>query len=236
MLAADGPRFTIVDANTAYLRATGTERAAIVGRGLFEIFPDNPGDPRADGVGNLRASLEHVSATRRADAMAVQRYDIRRPDGAFEERHWRPLNTPVFGPDGAVTHIIHTVEDVTAGLVERRRAAEALRASEARFHNLADHAPVMMWLTDASGRCTYLNRRWHGFTGQAEEDALGFGWLDAVHPEDKARAEEAFLFASAGRAPAPHWRTGMLPRPGPCRPGALRRAGRGRARPPPPVP
>ncbi|MBW3551814.1 MAG: PAS domain S-box protein, partial [Proteobacteria bacterium] len=59
------------------------------------------------------------------------------------------------------------------GISERRRSAEALRASEARFHNLADHAPVMMWLTDASGRCTYLNRRWHEFTGQAEEDALG---------------------------------------------------------------
>jgi PAS domain S-box-containing protein len=202
VLAADAPRFTIVDANAAYLRATGTERAAIVGRGLFEAFPDNPGDPRADGAGNLRASLERVSATRRADAMAVQRHDIRRPDGAFEERHWRPLNTPVFGPDGAVTHIIHTVEDVTDGLAERRRPAEALRASEARFHDLADHAPVMMWLTDASGRCTYLNRRWHEFTGQAEEEALDLGWLGAVHPDDKARVEEAFMSANAARAPS----------------------------------
>ena len=73
VLAADAPRFTVVDANAAYRRATGTERAAIVGRGLFEAFPDNPGDPRADGAGNLRASLERVPATRRADAMAVQR-------------------------------------------------------------------------------------------------------------------------------------------------------------------
>ncbi len=154
VLAADAPRFTIVDANTAYLRATGTERAAIVGRGLFEAFPDNPGDPRADGVRNLRASLERVSAARRADAMAAQWYDFRRPDGAFEERHWSALNTPVFGPDGAVTHIIHSVEDVTDGVAERRRPAEVLRASEARFHNLADHAPVMMWATDPSGRCT----------------------------------------------------------------------------------
>ncbi len=201
VLAADAPRFTIVDANTAYLRATGTERAAIVGRGLFEVFPDNPDDPRADGVRNLRASLERVSATRQADAMAVQRYDIRRPDGAFEERHWSALSTPVFGPDGAVTHILHMFEDVTAGLAEHRRPAKVLRASEARFRDMADHAPVMMWLTDASGRCTYLNRRWHEFTGQAEEEALSLGWLDAVHPDDKARAEEAFLSANAGRAP-----------------------------------
>ncbi len=93
VLAADAPRFTIVDANTAYLLATGTERAAIVGRGLFEVFPDNPDDPRADGVRNLRASLERVSATRQADAMTVQRYDVRRPIRPREERpsprEWR---------------------------------------------------------------------------------------------------------------------------------------------------
>ncbi|HEY8358805.1 MAG TPA: ATP-binding protein, partial [Ramlibacter sp.] len=61
----------------------------------------------------------------------------------------------------------------------RREAQAVLRESEARFRNMADHAPVIMWVTDASGHCNYLNRRWYEFTGQESEDALGFGWLDA---------------------------------------------------------
>ncbi|QJW83646.1 PAS domain S-box protein [Ramlibacter terrae] len=83
----------------------------------------------------------------------------------------------------------------------RREAQAVLRESEERFRNMADHAPVMMWVTDASGSCSYLNRRWYEFTGQGREEALGFGWLDATHPDDHATAEAAFLDANARRVP-----------------------------------
>jgi hypothetical protein len=62
----------------AYLAATKTRRDDIVGRGIFDVFPDNPDDPEATGVANLRASLERVRARRLPDAMAVQKYDIGR--------------------------------------------------------------------------------------------------------------------------------------------------------------
>ena len=113
VLASD---FTIVAVNEHYLQATQTERAAIVGRGMFEVFPDNPADPAATGVANLRASLERVLRTGEPDTMAVQKYDIRvpSPDGVtFEERYWSPVNSPLAGADGRVTHILHRVEDVT---------------------------------------------------------------------------------------------------------------------------
>src|SRR6185295_6386554 len=93
------PDLTIVAVSDAYLRATMTERAAILGRGLFDVFPDNPDDPGATGVRNLRASLDRVRQNRIPDAMAVQKYDIRRPEsegGGFEERFWSPVNSPVF--------------------------------------------------------------------------------------------------------------------------------------------
>jgi len=93
-----------------------TRREDILGRGLFDVFPDNPDDPAATGVRNLRASLARVVVGRRADAMAVQKYDIRRPEsegGGFEERYWSPVNSPVLGEDGSLAYIIHRVEDVT---------------------------------------------------------------------------------------------------------------------------
>ncbi|MEN3347736.1 MAG: hypothetical protein V7632_1371 [Bradyrhizobium sp.] len=119
--------FRIVAVSDAYLRATRTERAMILGRGLFEVFPDNPDDPAADGARNLRASLERVVQFRKPETMSVQKYDIRKPEsegGGFEERFWSPRNSPVFGPSGQFTYIIHRVEDVTGFIQLKRRGAE----------------------------------------------------------------------------------------------------------------
>ena len=83
----------------------------------------------------------------------------------------------------------------------RREMTLALSESEARFRNMADHAPVMMWVTDPDGACTYLNKAWYDFTGQGLEAALGAGWLEAVHPEDRAWSGETFFAANAERTP-----------------------------------
>src|SRR5205807_9010208 len=107
--------------NQAYLAATATRREAILGRPIFDVFPDNPADPNADGVRNLDRSLRTVLATGQPDSMALQRYDITvGGDGRFEERYWSPVNTPVLDESGAVTHIIHRVEDVTEYVRLRR--------------------------------------------------------------------------------------------------------------------
>ena len=103
------PDLKIVAVSEAYLQATMTKREAILDRGLFEVFPDNPDDPAASGVRNLSASLQNVLKNRTPDTMAVQKYDIRRPEsegGGFEERYWSPMNSPVFGPSGELTYII----------------------------------------------------------------------------------------------------------------------------------
>ncbi|WP_225835240.1 PP2C family protein-serine/threonine phosphatase [Streptomyces sp. NK08204] len=118
-----GPDLIIVDVNRAYLAATSRTREDLLGRHVFTAFPDNPADPEADGVRNLDASLHRVLATREPDTMALQKYDIPvmgRP-GAFEERWWSPVNTPVLDDDGHVAYIIHRVEDVTE-FVKARRA------------------------------------------------------------------------------------------------------------------
>ncbi len=126
-------RFTIVAVSDAYLRATMTRRPEILGRGLFEVFPDNPDDPKATGTRNLRASLGRVLQKGVPDTMAVQKYDIRRPEaegGGFEERHWSPVNTPVFGPGGEIRYIIHRVEDVTEFVFLKRQGSEQTKLTE----------------------------------------------------------------------------------------------------------
>ena len=125
------PDLRIVAASDAYLEATMTERDEIIGRGIFDVFPDNPEDPGATGVRNLQASLERVRLRHVADTMAVQKYDIRRPvseGGGFEERYWSPVNSPVLDAQKRLLYIIHRVEDVTefVRLTERESEREAV--------------------------------------------------------------------------------------------------------------
>ena len=133
LLAPDTPRFTMVAANEARLRATMTRREDVIGRPLFDVFPDSPTDPAATGVRNLRASLEQVLRSGKPHRMALQKYDIRRPDGSFEERYWDPLNSPVRDNRGKLIYIIHRVEDVT----EQVRTGRRLRALESAAEETA---------------------------------------------------------------------------------------------------
>lgn len=125
--------FTIVAVNDAYASATMTKRDEIIGRHLFDVFPDNPDDLNSNGTSNLHTSLIRVLEYGRPDAMAVQKYDIRKPaseGGAFEVRYWSPLNTPVLDARGDVQWIIHYVEDVTE--IVQKRVAETQMQEFAR--------------------------------------------------------------------------------------------------------
>jgi PAS domain S-box-containing protein len=107
------PDLKIVSVSDAYLRATMTKRQDLVGRDIFEVFPDNPDDPDTKGMSTVRASFERVIQTGAPDTMAIQKYDVRRPDGAFEVRYWSPMNSAVLGADRQIEYLIHRVEDVT---------------------------------------------------------------------------------------------------------------------------
>jgi hypothetical protein len=114
------PGLNIVDANKTHVEATMIDREKVIGKRLFEVFPANPGDPIETGVTNLFASLNWVIETGKPHAMAVQRYDVRNPAGIFVERHWQPLNTPIFDDQGKLTLILHQVIDVTAQVRQQR--------------------------------------------------------------------------------------------------------------------
>jgi serine phosphatase RsbU (regulator of sigma subunit) len=107
------PDLVIAGANRAYLAATGRDETDLLGRHLFDAFPDDPDDPEARATHNLEQSLLRALRTGRPDTMPVQRYNIPVP-GGFERRWWSPVNVPVLDPDGHVGLLVHRVEDVTA--------------------------------------------------------------------------------------------------------------------------
>ncbi|MCX4760328.1 SpoIIE family protein phosphatase [Streptomyces sp. NBC_01275] len=123
MVALLTPELRYTEVNEEYLRGAGRMREQVVGRHLFEVFPDNPNDPAANGIRNLAASLRRVVTTGERDAMALQRYDVESAErpGEWEERYWSTVNAPVLDPDGSVVLLVHRVEEVTELIRARGR-------------------------------------------------------------------------------------------------------------------
>jgi serine phosphatase RsbU (regulator of sigma subunit) len=181
MVALLTPGLIYADANEAFLRGSGRTRDQVVGRYLFDVFPDNPGDSGASGGRNLSASLRRVLETGVRDTMAVQRYDVEDADrpGLWRERYWSPVNCPVLDADGNVVLVVHRVEDVTELIRARRRGAEhgGLGSLEADLYLRARE------LQDVNERLRRAHAR-EREVGLALQEAL----LPPPHPVGRLRA------------------------------------------------
>lgn len=196
----------IVAVTEAYLNATMTKRADILGKHLFDIFPDNPDDATATGVRNLHASLERVLHEKRPDTMPLQKYDVPRPEskgGGFEEKYWSPLNTPVLDANGEVEYIIHQVEDVTNFVLqEQKRAAESslydslqaaerkylkyVQENEERFRRLVENVKdYAIYMLDPQGRVMTWNQGAERMKGYSAHEVLGRGNYIFFTQEDR---------------------------------------------------
>jgi PAS domain S-box-containing protein len=87
------------------------------------------------------------------------------------------------------------VRGVTFDVTELKTARIALEDSERRFGEIADAAPMVVWLADSNRNVIWFNRAWVEFTGVPMERHLGFGWMEAIHPEDQERTLAIYLDA-----------------------------------------
>jgi diguanylate cyclase (GGDEF)-like protein/PAS domain S-box-containing protein len=160
------PDFTIMAANDAYLRATRTNRERILGEPFFDVFPDNPADPT--GARALRTSFERVLSHRRREELPVHKYDLRGDSGEFEERYWKPSNTPVMSNSGEVELILHRVIDVTGA----RRTEAALAGAESA---LAERIRVLEGILGVAGEAILVIEPGtrHVVLNQAARDLFG---------------------------------------------------------------
>ena len=209
VLASDAPRFTIVAASDAYVRQTLTQGQAIVGRGIFEVFPDNPEDPQATDGENFSASFARVIANRAPDAMPTRRRDIRQPPehgGGFEEHWWSPVNSPVFGPNGEVAYIIHRVEDVTSIVRLGHAGHEALNEKERWIRELFESAPDGIFIAGPDGRYTDANSAACRLLGYSRGEIVGRSIVDFIPQDDLIRQAALKRHILAGGVEVSEWR------------------------------
>jgi PAS domain S-box-containing protein len=181
--------------NRRWLEYTGMSLDEVRGEGFATaIHPED----KNDFVEKWRAALtqgdpfEAEARVRRADGcyrcFLIQAVPQREGKGAISR--W-------YGNNVDIEDLKRAQEEIAEG----KRVEERLRESEARFQEMADTAPVMIWLTGTDGLCNYFNKPWLEFTGRSMEQEVGTGWMEGVHPDDVQGCFDGFLPALHAREP-----------------------------------
>ncbi|MDR7039787.1 PAS domain S-box-containing protein [Methylobacterium sp. BE186] len=139
-----------------------------------------------DEQARVRAAIQE--AKRKGEVFDLE-HRVRRVDGTVGWTHSRAI--PLFDSAGNITEWFGSASDVT----QRRQAEEAQRQSEERLRALIEGIPQLVWQATDDGRWVWASSQWYTFTGLTEEQSRDYGWLEAVHPDDREMARAAWLEA-----------------------------------------
>ncbi len=167
-----GAEHRIELANPGIVRLLG--QRDVVGRTVAEALPFAV----AEGQIELLNQVHRSGETRTANGVKFSGQNA--AGGPTKERYIDFVYQPIKDGAGAVTGILVQGTDVTSRVLTEA----ALRESEARFREVADAAPVLIWISDITKKCIWFNKPWLEFTGRSMQQDIGVGWVDGVHPED----------------------------------------------------
>lgn len=172
-----------IDVNESFLAMSGYTREEVIGHTSLELRIWETPEARAEFIRQLDEQGSLVNYETK----------FRIKDGSF-----RVLLSSAEKLDiGSEVCLLVASSDVT----ERVAAQTALKESEERFRNVADTAPVMIWIVDPDKQCTYVNKRGVDFSGRSMDQLLGDGWTQGIHPEDYDAVLETYTTTLEHREP-----------------------------------
>ncbi len=197
VMRAEAPHLFIA-VNHAFLATTMTRRDAVLGCGLFDVFPANADDPASNNMPDVQVALDRICRTGTAEHFPPYRYDIPRPaeaGGGFEERFWQMIITPIsFDQERRPRLLLGRTEDITARI---RAEAEMTDARTRREATLAA-AEIGTWIWDIEKNQVHADRNLARFFNVSDEDARGgplANYVAAIHEDDRERVGEAIRAA-----------------------------------------
>lgn len=136
--------------------------------------------------------FDDFEAQMRDDPMVIDMPEVpfRSRDGTLH--YLRIISVPLQDDDGGLEYILGIAEDITA----TRSQAIELRSKQAELIAANDASPLGLFRTGAKGDCTYVNRTYEEMSGQSQQSAMGDGWIEAIHPEDRLKLFQAWAPAS----------------------------------------
>lgn len=163
-------------ANQAFTRALGTTPQNLVGKS------------DADFVTNQEQIEQFLRDDRQVMTSLQEKFIPEEPVTTPEGKtHWvQTIKRPLFLPGNSFPYVLISATDVT----ERKLAEDALRESKRQYRTLTQVSPVGIYHADSQGHCLYANERWCQITGIKSDAALGKGWVEAIHPEDRKRVTQ----------------------------------------------
>ena len=163
-----------VDVNASFLAMSGYTRAEVIGHTSLELGIWETPEARAEIVQHV---LEYGSLINRETRFCTK-------DGSVRTLLTSAELLEIAGEQCLLV--------ASSDITDRMRDQEALQESEARFRNMAETAPLMIWTSRTDKLCTYLSPNYLSLTGRSMEQVLGNGWTDDVHPDDYVRCLDTY--------------------------------------------
>lgn len=193
------PPYTFLAANRAYYDMVGMSAGAILGRPLFEVFPDT--SPRAlkTGKGELETSIEHCIKTKKPDAMNVIRYDIPDAKGRFSLHYWQVTHYPILDEAKKVIAVVQSATDVT----EMVLANEQLHISQLQLDDVLSAGMIGSWIWDVEANNVRADKGLAMIFGMNPEEVKSGLEIEfftkTIHPTDRERVEAAITKALSSK-------------------------------------
>jgi PAS domain S-box-containing protein len=190
------PGFTMIAASNPYLQITNTTAVQVIGKKLFEVFPDTSEVAVKTGKGELQKSFEHVIKTQMPDSTGVIRYDLANESGDLEVRYWRATHYPLI-TDNTVTAIVQSTTDVT----ELLRKEEQLRLANVKLEDALMTGLIGSWSWDVPKDVVTADKGLAHIFGVSSEKALeGLPiekFIESIYEEDRPNVQSAIEKALA---------------------------------------
>ena len=197
VFGVDDPTFTIVEENEAHADVAMVKRENVIGKPLFEVFPDTSEEYEQTGTSQLLESIRKVIKTGKTDVMPRLKYDIKDSRGKFTTKYWSVSHHPVFDDGHKVTAVYQATEDIT----DRIFTEQKLDIAQAKLEQTLANSAIGTWYWDIVDGKVYADKNVANMFGLPEEDVKNGVSLNkftnSIHENDRKRVTEEIKAALA---------------------------------------
>jgi PAS domain S-box-containing protein len=193
-LLPDSPKFTVIDANDAFLRSSGMKLEQVVGRNMFDFFPQAGGEDSQKRVKAFRSALENAFRLKKPSKMRLQRYDVQIDQQAAPEiKFWNSDTVPILDANNKVLYLVHTVVEVTEFVTQQARLqTDGPMFHENFAHPLFNDYPEAMATLDLYGNFLDVNKIFEDQSAFPREELLTMSFVPLIADVDFQPVFDAF--------------------------------------------